>query len=88
MPHNLTESTSFTLAEARKASNLCLLRGEACEGLKPSSVSGLESKVRAILALRGHISQQQIARQFGIKHRTVQAIHYGKIWKHLPERDA
>lgn len=44
-------------------------------------------QVYAIRALRGHATQGEIARQFGISGPLVGLIHQRRVWKHLPERD-
>jgi len=54
------------------------LKGEANGSAKLTSQQVIE-----IRRLKGSLTQQQIALQFGVTKPTVGAIHRGRLWAHL-----
>lgn len=66
------------IQDAAKKGRLSERRGE-----KNTNARLTEEQVLAIRALKGKISQREIAALFGVARSTIDDIHSGRTWKHL-----
>ena len=41
-----------------------------------------EAKARAVRALKGKVSQSELARRYGVSPAAIQAVHDGRTWRH------
>lgn len=46
-----------------------------------------ETQVREILALRGIVTQRELAQRYGVALGTISCIHLGKKWGHIGRRN-
>ncbi len=78
------DNTQDMIQKGRSKNNIGFTRGHAPKGELAGRAKLTNEQVREIKRLRATgVGQKIIAKQFGVRYQSIQAIDHGRSWKHL-----